>query len=259
VTGVVDRIPGADPSRVPKASERIARALVNYIVDNDLAEGTLLPVERELVEQFGVGRSTLREALRLLETRGVITIRPGRLGGPVVRRPRPEDLGEGLTLQLQFDGSSLTDVMQARQAVEPAIARIAAERITASQLGELEASVQRMLDNLDDRSIFLQENRRFHELIAEASHSNVLRIFTIALKSIADGDSAGVELTRKQRKSVADAHLEIIHALKVGGEAAAKEMSEHLEEASQTWRRYYGPLLDRPVRWLDPLNGVIRG
>src|SRR4051794_35691803 len=83
--------------RSPKTSERVARELVDHIVDNDLQEGTMLPNEKQLVEIFEVGRTTVREALRLLETRGAITIRPGPRGGPVVRRPRPDDLREGLS------------------------------------------------------------------------------------------------------------------------------------------------------------------
>jgi GntR family transcriptional regulator, transcriptional repressor for pyruvate dehydrogenase complex len=238
-------------ARSPKASERIARSLVNYIVDNGLSEGTMLPVERELVEKFEVGRTTLREALRLLETRGVISIRPGRLGGPVVRRPRPEDLGESLTLLLQFEHSSLSDVMEARQTIEPAIARMAAERITEAELLDLSASVQRMYDHLDDRAVFIEENRYFHGLIAEASRSDVLQIFSAALKSLADGDGVGVNLTIPQRRSVAKAHDTIVAGLYAGPDEARDAMAQHLSDAAKVWRRYHGKLLDRPVRWLD--------
>lgn len=241
----------ADNTRTPKASERIARALVNYIVDHDLAEGTMLPVERDLVELFNVGRSTLREALRLLESRGVITIRPGRLGGPVVRRPRPEDLGESLTLLLQFERSSLNDVMEARQAIEPAITALAAERITEERLDELDRSVRRMAENLGDRELFLEENRRFHDLIAEASESNVLRVFALALKALADGDSVGMDPTPTQRKSVVNAHRKIVEAMRESKEQARESMARHLSDAAKTWRRHHGRTLDQPIRWLE--------
>src|SRR3954463_16835351 len=75
--------------RSPKACEVIARDLANYIVDNNLPEGAKLPVEKDMLETLGVGRTTLREALRLLETRGVLVIRAGPKGGPVVRHPVP--------------------------------------------------------------------------------------------------------------------------------------------------------------------------
>ena len=80
--------------RSPKTSERVARDLVTHIIDNNLAEGTKLPNEKQLAEVFQVGRTTLREALRLLETHGVIIIRPGPGGGPVVRRPQRTTCGK---------------------------------------------------------------------------------------------------------------------------------------------------------------------
>src|SRR5437762_10728735 len=112
--------------RSPKTSEVIARNLATRIAEGGLAPGSRLPVEREMVETLGVGRTTLREALRLLETRGVLTIRPGPRGGPAVRRPRPADLGAALTLILQFEQASLADIMEAREALRPMVARLAA-------------------------------------------------------------------------------------------------------------------------------------
>ena len=70
---------GAQPM---KSSELVARYLVEYIIANDLQEGTPLAGEREMAEALEVGRATIREALRLLETRGAITIRKGAKGGP---------------------------------------------------------------------------------------------------------------------------------------------------------------------------------
>lgn len=237
--------------RNPKTSERIARRLVNYIVDNDLAEGTLLPTEKELVQAFGVGRTTLREALRLLETRGVITIRPGPGGDPVVRRPRPDDLREGLTLFLQFSGASLNDVLEARAALEPMMARLAAERITPEQIDELQATIDNMRGSLGDHDLFLRENQRFHGIIAEATGSVVLLTFNDSLKSIADGASVGVHYTARRHSAVATAHQAIVDALRKGDSAAAEEaMLRHLDEAGDYWRRKYSNLTSSAVRWI---------
>src|SRR4051794_14508658 len=88
---------GVGRERTRKASEDVARRLVAFIVDNRLSDGARLPTEAELQRHFGVGRTTLREALRLLETQGALTIKAGPRGGPVVRLPRPEDLRGSLT------------------------------------------------------------------------------------------------------------------------------------------------------------------
>jgi DNA-binding FadR family transcriptional regulator len=238
-------------SRSMKTSERVARELVNHIVDNDLAEGTKLPNEKQLVEVFEVGRTTLREALRLLETRGVITVRPGPGGGPIVRRPRADDLREGLTLILQFSGGSLKDVLDARTALEPMMARLAAERITDEQVDELAASVQRMRDGSDDHDIFLSENQFFHAKIAEVTGSGVLQAFNDTLKSIADGVVVGVEYTARRRLAVAAAHEKVVDALRTHDpDAAAEAMRAHVGEAGEFWNRKYPDLISRPVRWV---------
>lgn len=243
--------PGSESRRrTIKASERIARELVAYMVESDLPPGTTLATEKDMVEAFGVGRATLREALRLLETRGVITIRSGPKGGPIVRRPRPSDLGEALTLILQFEGVSLTDVLEARQAIEPTVARLAATRITAEQIEVLEETTALMLDNLDDHELFLVQNARFHNVVAEATGNMVLRIFQEALKTIADGAILGVRYSRNRHKAVAEAHVRIIDALRTSDpELAAAAMHDHLDEAGRYWQRHYGPMVAKKVLW----------
>ena len=120
--------------RVPKMSERIARQIVDFIIANKLPEGTMLPVESELVEQLDVGRTTLREALLLLETWGVIGIKTGRNGGAIVRRLGRDGLHGALSLQLLFASASLQDIIEARAAVEPMGARLAASRMSEEDI-----------------------------------------------------------------------------------------------------------------------------
>lgn len=241
----------ATERRNRKTSELIARDLVNYIINEELPPGSMLPTEKEMVESFGVGRTTLREALRLLETRGVITIRSGPRGGPVVRRPNPADLSEALTLILQFEGASLSDVMDARQAFEPMVARLAAAKITDEQVDELQATVDAMIDNLDSHEVFQTENQRFHSMIAEASGSAVLHVFNETLKTIADGVIVGVEYTPNRRKAVALAHQRIIDALRNRDAAEAERMMQlHIDEAAGYWNRKFSELVSRPVSWV---------
>src|ERR1700761_3404539 len=122
------------PNKRPmKRSEVIARDLAEYIVDARLPAGARLPREKEMVEQLGVGRTTLREALRILETRGVLTIRSGPGGGPIVRHPEPSDLTGALTLILQFQRATMVEVLDARIWLEPIGARMAASHITKAE------------------------------------------------------------------------------------------------------------------------------
>ena len=242
---------GGTRRRNRKTSELIARDLVSHIVRNELPPGTTLPTEREMVEAFGVGRTTLREALRLLETRGVITIRSGPRGGPVVRRPQPSDLSEALTLILEFEEASLVAVLEAREAIEPMVARLAAEKMTPESIQELQDSVDAMLADLQKHPVFLRENQRFHNAIAQYSENTVLRIFSETLKVIADGSTLGISYTPGRRRAVAEAHQRIVDAIKAGdGTQAESCMRAHLDEAGRYWRKNYPDLVSGIVHWV---------
>lgn len=234
-----------------KASEVLAHELAAHIVDAKLAPGTSLPTERLMLEQLGVGRTTLREALRLLETRGVLTIRSGPGGGPVVRRPQLKDLGESISLMLQFAGASLVDVIEARVWLESAIARAAADRITAQQVSELRAINRDMAERgLEDELRFALRNEDFHRLIAQASDNLVLSIFLAALQSIADGRAAGVHYDRAFRAASVDDHELLITALADGdGERADAAARRHVTVATLHWKREHADVATRPVRW----------
>jgi DNA-binding FadR family transcriptional regulator len=238
--------------RSRKTSEFIARDLVNYIVSENLPAGARLPTEKDMVESFGVGRTTLREALRLLETRGVITIRSGPRGGPVVRCPNAADLNESLTLILQFEGASVADVIDARRSFEPIVARLAARHINDEKLDLLQKTIDAISANLDDPRVFPIENQRFHSIVAESSGSKVLRIFTETLKSLADDALLNEKCTADRRKSVARAHQRIVNALRARDEEEAENMMRlHIDEAAGYWTPTFSEQISRPVRWAD--------
>lgn len=236
--------------RHPKTSEIVARELASHIADGDLAEGTALPTERVMAESMGVGRTTVREALRLLETRGVLTIRSGPGGGPVVRRPRPRELAEALTLILQFEAATFEQVMEAREWLEPTITRKAVSRMGPTALDELRAANAAIRDALSDVEAFAAANRAFHAIIARNCGNIVLQIFSETLLVIADGRPVGITYTSRQIAAIVDAHQVIIDAFAAGdADAAEAAMSEHLGEARAYWKHSFGTLIAQPVRW----------
>jgi GntR family transcriptional repressor for pyruvate dehydrogenase complex len=235
--------------RPQKLADQIARRIVHVIASNALAPGTRLPVEAELGEQLGVGKNTLREALRLLEAWGVIEIKQGRGGGPIVRTPRPEDLREALTVQLLFSAATLDDIIEARCCVEPPSAMLAAERMTEADVQQLRRSVQRMRDMAGNHAAFLEENRFFHTHIAEATGNVVMQAFADTLESVLDGTSRGINYKPARRLAVAAAHERIADAI-AGRDPtlAGKEMEAHLREAGRFWQRS-GVISGRRVPW----------
>jgi DNA-binding FadR family transcriptional regulator len=240
--------------RTPKQSELIARDLAAYIVSANLPPGTPLPPEREMVQTLGVGRTTLREALRLLETRGMLTIRSGPSGGPLVRRPEPSDLSEALSLILQFDKADLSVVMEARCTLEPAAARMAAARISDAELDDLRSKNQSIIENAHDFETFFLLNREFHRLIAQASGNLVVSLFVESIMSIADLRGPSVARERRETDKVieqrARGHDAVLAALaKRDPDSAEAAMASHLVDSYRFWSREYKHFLDQPVLW----------
>ena len=236
--------------RSPKVSELLARQIVDQILAGALPDGEPLQTERDMMAAYGVGRSTVREALRLLETRGVVTIKQGLNGGPIVRIPRATDLSESLSLFLSFAGASLQDLLTTRLALEPVIAVSAAERATASDVTELAECVERMKSDLGDSAVFREENELFHTIIARIAGNPVLLTFIESVKGISDGMTVGVTYSERRRLAVADAHARIVDAIRDNDQDHAREeMRRHLEEAGAYWRKRYGPIYHQPVNW----------
>ena len=203
-----------------------------------------------MAKQYQVGRGAVREALRILETRGVLTIRPGRGGGPTVRRPRPSDLADSMSLFFQYEGARLSEVMEARNAIEPLSARLACARMGENELDELEATISSIRASPDDPENFSRQNAAFHSLIAVGSGSVILNIVAEALSTIADGEFAGVAYDRRARLAVADAHERILDAMRAAdSDGAAHAMRDHLVEAGAFWSRRYPEQYSQRVAW----------
>src|SRR5262245_2028590 len=126
-----------------KAHEVVADQIRQRILRGELAEGQRLPPEDELTVQFGVARTTLREALRVLESQGLISIRRGRTGGPVVTHPDLAPISMALGVVLQLQGTTIGDLDDARQLIEPELAARLAAHCTEEDLTQLEAAIDR--------------------------------------------------------------------------------------------------------------------
>src|SRR3954470_21899635 len=114
--------------RGEKVASRVARLIVRDIVERDREPGDALESEAAMLGRFGVSRASLREALRILETQGLITIKPGPGGGPSVGAVDSRDFGRMATLFFQVLRVNLGSVVEPRLVMEPVVARLAAAR-----------------------------------------------------------------------------------------------------------------------------------
>jgi GntR family transcriptional repressor for pyruvate dehydrogenase complex len=162
------------PPRVPggRRADQIAEALKRYIVAADLPPGTRLPPERQLAEALMVSRSALREAIQSLATLGIVEQRRG--SGTYVRDFNPDRLAEQLSQGLREDALYLRHVLDARIEIEVTVARVAAQRITATQIERLRHLVQTMRRQTGQDEIIVRTDRDFHLELAGCVANPVL-------------------------------------------------------------------------------------
>jgi len=120
--------------RVSRASEEVVDQIKEAIYSRQLLPGDRLPSERELSEQFGLSRMTIRDALRVLESTGLVEIKVGASGGAYVREPNLEMLSDSLSSFLRLKKTTLLELTEARKIIETATAELAAQRATEEDL-----------------------------------------------------------------------------------------------------------------------------
>jgi GntR family transcriptional repressor for pyruvate dehydrogenase complex len=238
--------------RRQKIAMTVAQQIVEEIATRGYPPGTKLPGEREMLLQYEVGRGTLRESLRFLEMNGVLTVKPGPGGGPVVAEPDAHDLASTLGLFLELKGTSFGSIIELRELLEPAIAKLAASRKDKKTFALIKASNERMAENIDDLDLFLEENEQFHHLVASAAGNPVFTLLIGSLDHITDGSRLGIDFPVRRRQAVLTAHRAIYDALVAGDpDQAATSMAKHV----RAFRRYtadnYPTAAASRLRWSD--------
>jgi len=237
-------------SRPPKAALLVAQRIVRDVVRNGVRPGDLLPPERVMLETYETGRGTLREALRLLEFQGVIALKPGPGGGPILLNPAASHLASTLQLLMQLNQATYRSIVEVRTAFEPTIGQLAAERISDEALERLQLTIDHMRDNLDDRDLFLESNKGFHDIIAWSSGNVLFAYIVDSLLGILDGTVIGIDYPRHRRVAILKAHEEIYAALaQHDPDASMARMREHIEAYANYAQRKFPQVLDQVITW----------
>ncbi|SDR48530.1 GntR family transcriptional regulator [Pseudovibrio sp. Tun.PSC04-5.I4] len=198
----------------------------DFTRDEMLSVGSKLPSERELAEKYSVSRTTLREALIMLELKGLIEVRKGS-GIYYVDQP-------AILLQSQQQSIGPFELLQARQWLESSIAELAASNISTFQLRKLrEMTLDGPVDYLGDRD--------FHLLIAEGTHNNMMIKIALDLWNAREVGGMWVRLLSRitnledEQKNWHEDHLKIMHALmRRSPEQAKQAMWDHMENVKNT-------------------------
>ncbi len=169
-----DRTDAAAPSTGGALTETVVHRLEELIFNGQVEPGDSLPSESELSRELGVSRLTVREAVRALQTRGLILVSHGRR--PVVAHPNAAPLHDFFSSSVRRDARGLLELLEVRLAVEVHTAELAARHATLSDIRILEAALAAMRDAGQDESAFNAADVRFHAAIAAASGNRMLSL-----------------------------------------------------------------------------------
>lgn len=228
-------------------SETIARDIVRRIGAEELAPGTQLPPEAKMLEEYRVGRGSLREALRILEVHGLISIKPGPRGGPTVDRVHTENFGRMATLYFQMDGVTFADLLEARVIMEPMLAGLAA-RHRDPQLTDSLASFDS--DGKADDDEYARHANEFHQVVASFSGNRIMSLFGQSVTDILRDRINGNLFPKSRRADVLTVHRAIARAIIDGDANRAQElMGEHMAEYAGYVKRRHPGLMREVVDW----------
>ena len=220
-----------EPLGYAPAYWRVSEVIRDRILRRELAEGQALPTETELARQFAVNRSTVREALRKLESNGLLSRRRGgkRL---YVTRPTRETVGGGLSQALALHGTRVVDVWEALQAVQPGIAAAAAGRRSAESLERLEGAAARFARRQGERDQAVADVAEFFDALGEAAANPVFPLLNEPLLRLLRPSLAVIiDRVPQARARIEAAQKRIVAAVRERDAATASDwMARHVRD-----------------------------
>lgn len=235
----------ADVVRVPKTAELVARQIRNAIIRGELADGDTLPAEAQLIAEFEVSRPTIREAVRILESEGLVTVARGARGGAKVSSPSYEMVERAAGIILQSQRVTIGDLYEMRTLIEPPAARLVAERNSEKAVPILRSFIDDELNNIPNRIAVSLLIAEFHRLLMELSGNRTLNMFSQALRGLVDAHLSlsargrqhiDPKMSEKQLRFGLKSHSRLVDLIeaKDGAEAEA-HWKRHMMAAGEVW------------------------
>jgi GntR family transcriptional repressor for pyruvate dehydrogenase complex len=228
--------PGFETVRKVRRYEQVAEQIRRLISDGALKPGDLLPPERELVAKLGVGRGSIRDAVRTLEVMGILEPRQGH--GTVVRDLSADALVVPLSLVLTRKRELVTELLDVRRMIEPGLAARAAKNATAEEITHMAAILARHEAKLRRGEQAMDEDSDFHYAIALAARNSVvLRVLDVLMDLLRESRSRSLQVPGRPQRSF-DGHRRILRALqKRDAKAAEAAVRRHLKEIEEVVMR----------------------
>lgn len=247
------RIPNATART---ASETIAERIRAQIATGRVRPGEMLPSETALLEMYDVARSTMREALRILESDGLVTIERGTKGGARVQEPDVASLARRVGLHLQLRGAELTDLVDFQAVIQPRAAGLAAAARTDDDLAHLRSAVERVANSANVDEYVAAFGSLVKALLA-ASHNPVMALFTEltrelwreGLKAFMEKIDAPARYSKTFFTSSAATYSALVDLIEEGDADGAEAFwRDYMEETGAARRPKAAPLRVYPTR-----------
>ena len=238
--------------RALKTSETVARDIVHDIVERRLATGSALPHEAAMLEQYGVSRESLREALRLLEVQGLITIRRGPGGGPSVGEVAAANLGRIASLYYHLAGATHLELLDAWVLSESTLAELAARQSDRAWVRDAMAPfVDAHDDDVDEpMEEFVRSRTHFHAVLASLADNRVLELMLQTAGQIVTHHFIGLADPRQVHEIVAHDHVAIARAVLAGHPRKARDLMEaHVRHVAEVYMARLGPRRHDFIEW----------
>jgi GntR family transcriptional repressor for pyruvate dehydrogenase complex len=217
------------PITVARASSAISEQIRTAIISGRLTAGDRLSPERELAEQFGVSRVTVRDALRSLEAMGLIEVRVGARGGAFVTAPTGSRVAQAMSDMMLMSVISPEDVAESRLIVELGTVTLACARATDQDLQALRDLAERGAAALAAGTYTRELSWEFHSLLAHAAHNGAVDGLTQSFRSTLSMHPVRAREGEKAHVATVEEHRRILAALEAHDpERARNEMADHL-------------------------------
>jgi DNA-binding FadR family transcriptional regulator len=231
-----------------KASLQLARDMVQAMYDSGMKPGDRYLSEAEGIRVHGVARGTYREALRFLEHQGVIVLRSGPTGGVEISRPDAQHLASTIALLMQFADAPLRSILQARIAIDPGLAELAASQATDDELAAMAVELVTMDAEVARYPAWNRAYDAYWQALAASSHNPLLASLSPALRTIVN--SGGFVPNERYRTEIIDRLRTLHDAVAARDPAGAREAMLAIDRSfTERLSEGYPQQFDRTVCW----------
>ncbi len=237
MTDQAGKLPGFKAIEKISVRDQTMAQIKQYIASGQVAPGNRLPSERALAEALGVGRYSVREALKVLEAVGVIESRVGE--GTFISDQPGARIGEIIGFSLAHWGGTIMEILDARKIIEIEAARAAAERATEQDLKRMAAELEHMQVAVDDFRQYLIADMNFHRCVGEASHNGIVSSVVNNLIDMLEEvlKETHIDELPTQAESDRDLHVAIYDAIaQRQADLAVALMREHIQLTLEMWQ-----------------------